>query len=85
LQELRQHIAWISQSPQLFGGTIAENLKDGNVYKEVGLPEIEQAITVANVKEFTDRMPMGVDSPAGEGGNSLSGARNSALPLPVVY
>jgi ABC-type bacteriocin/lantibiotic exporter with double-glycine peptidase domain len=81
LKELRQRIAWISQSPQLFGGTIAENLKDGNVYKEVSLPEIEQAITVANVKEFTDRMPMGVDSPAGEGGNSLSGGQKQRIAI----
>jgi ABC-type multidrug transport system fused ATPase/permease subunit len=81
LQELRQRIAWISQTPQLFGGTIVENLKDGNVYKEVSLPEIEQAITVANVKEFTDRMPMGVDSPAGEGGNSLSGGQKQRIAI----
>lgn len=81
LQELRQRIAWISQSPQLFGGTIAENLQDGNVYKQVSMPEIEQAITVANVKEFTDRMPLGIDSLAGEGGNSLSGGQKQRIAI----
>ena len=81
LQELRQKIVWISQNPQLFSGSILENLSDGNVYREVGADEIDRAITAANVKEFTDRMPLGLNSPAGEGGNSLSGGQKQRIAI----
>jgi ABC-type bacteriocin/lantibiotic exporter with double-glycine peptidase domain len=81
LQELRQHIVWISQTPQLFNGTILENLKDGNIYKEVSQDEIDQAIIAANVNEFTDRLPLGLNSPAGEGGNSLSGGQKQRIAI----
>ena len=81
LQELRQHIVWISQNPQLFNGTILENLADGNITRQVAQEEIEAAIMAANVKEFTDRLPLGLNSPAGEGGNSLSGGQKQRIAI----
>ncbi len=76
LKELRDHIAWISQAPQLFNGTITDNLLDGDVDRQMLVQEVEQSIDAANVKEFTDRLPLGLNSPVGESGNSLSGGQN---------
>ncbi|MDB5160711.1 MAG: putative Xenobiotic-transporting ATPase [Candidatus Saccharibacteria bacterium] len=81
LTELRQNIVWISQTPQLFNETILENLQDGNVYKQISGEEIDNAITAANVKEFTGRLPIGLNSPAGEGGNSLSGGQKQRIAI----
>jgi len=81
LKELRQRIAWISQSPQLFNGTIAENLLDGDIYRPITPQEVVKASDAANVKEFTDRMPLGLNSPAGEGGNSLSGGQKQRVAI----
>lgn len=80
-KELRHRIAWIAQSPQLFNETIIENLADGDIYRQLTTPEIEQAINVAYVKEFTDKLPLNINSPAGEGGNSLSGGQKQRVAI----
>lgn len=81
LKELRHRIAWISQSPQLFNETILENLADGDIYRQMQANEIRQAMAVAYVNEFTDRLPMGVNSTAGEGGGSLSGGQKQRIAI----
>ncbi len=81
LKELRQHIAWISQNPQLFNGTIAENLMDGDVNRQVSQAEIEKAAAAANVNEFAERFPQGLNSIVGENGNSLSGGQKQRVAI----
>jgi ABC-type bacteriocin/lantibiotic exporter with double-glycine peptidase domain len=81
LDELRQRIVWISQNPQLFNESVLENLQDGNIYRHVSQLEIDSALKAANVNEFTARMPMGLESPAGEGGNSLSGGQKQRISI----
>lgn len=81
LQGLRQKIAWVSQSPQLFNGSILENIYDGDVYRQVGLDEVKHAVAVANVLEFTVKLPMGINSPAGENGSSLSGGQRQRVAI----
>ncbi|HVO86852.1 MAG TPA: ABC transporter ATP-binding protein [Candidatus Binatia bacterium] len=81
LQDLRQKIVWISQTPQLFNETIFENLQDGDVKRTITSEEIDNALIAANVKEFTGRLPLGLQSPAGEGGNSLSGGQKQRIAI----
>lgn len=81
LDELRKNIVWISQSPQLFTGSILDNLLDGGVGRDVYQQEIDAAIMAANVEEFTNRLPQGLDTPAGEGGNSLSGGQKQRIAI----
>lgn len=81
LHELRRTIAWVSQMPQLFSGSILENIYDGDVYRKVNVQEIQNAINVANVTEFTVRLPMGIKSPAGENGSSLSGGQRQRIAI----
>jgi len=81
LSELRQKVSWIAQAPQLFSGTILDNLVDADVTRQLSTSELEVVTTVANVKEFTDRMPSGLETPAGEGGNSLSGGQKQRIAI----
>jgi ABC-type bacteriocin/lantibiotic exporter with double-glycine peptidase domain len=81
LKELRQHIAWVSQTPQLFDGTIIDNLTDGDAYREVTNEQIMDAIETANVSEFAAKLPMGLASPAGENGGSLSGGQRQRVSI----
>jgi ABC-type bacteriocin/lantibiotic exporter with double-glycine peptidase domain len=81
LKELRQKIVWISQNPQLFKESILDNLLDGDAYRQITPEELNLAIDAANVNEFAGRLPMGLDSPAGEGGNSLSGGQKQRIAI----
>ncbi len=81
MKELRQHIAWVSQTPQLFDGTIIDNLTDGDADREVSNEEIMNAIETANVTEFAAKLPMGLASPAGENGSSLSGGQRQRISI----
>jgi ABC-type bacteriocin/lantibiotic exporter with double-glycine peptidase domain len=81
LKELRQHISWVAQTPQLFEGTIIDNLTDGDAYREVSNEEILDAIETANVSEFAAKLPLGLASPAGENGGSLSGGQRQRVSI----
>ncbi len=81
LKELRQHISWVAQTPQLFEGTIIDNLMDGDAYREVSNEEILDAIETANVSEFASKLPLGLASPAGENGGSLSGGQRQRVSI----
>lgn len=81
LKSLRQHIAWISQSPQLFNESIVQNLADGDIYRQMTMGEIQQAMKVAYVDEFISRLPMGAESTAGEGGSSFSGGQKQRIAI----
>ncbi len=81
LQELRRRIAWISQSPQLFATSIRENMQDGDINRVMTPEELGWASQAANVTEFVNKLPMGMDSIAGEGGSSLSGGQRQRISI----
>lgn len=90
LAELRQSMVWISQTPQIFSGTLAENITQGN--QNIDELVFAQALRASNVDEFMNKNPMGVNMPIAEGGVSLSGgqrqriaiARGLVKPAPIV-
>lgn len=81
LKDLRQKIAWVSQTPQLFSGTILDNLYDGDAYRQINTEELKDAVVVSNVAEFAVRLPLGIQSPAGENGSSLSGGQRQRVSI----
>jgi ABC-type multidrug transport system fused ATPase/permease subunit len=81
LQELRRRVAWISQSPQLFATSIKDNMQDGDINRVMTPQELGWASQAANVTEFVDKLPMGMDSIAGEGGSSLSGGQRQRISI----
>lgn len=81
LQDLRRNIAWISQSPQLFATSIIENMQDGDINRVITPEEIAWASQAANITEFIDNLPLGMNSIAGEGGSSLSGGQRQRISI----
>ena len=77
-----KHVAYITQSPFLFSGTIAENIALGlKATKE----EIEDAARKANILDFIQSMPNGLDTVIGEGGRGLSGGEKQRIALARAF
>lgn len=81
LHDLRRNIAWISQSPQLFAASILENMVDGDRERAITPQEIYWASQAANITEFVNKLPLKMDSIAGEGGSSLSGGQRQRISI----
>jgi len=81
LKSLRQHISWVAQDPQLFNGTIMENIQDGDIDRELSQEEIRNAVVVSNVAEFVIKMPLALATSAGENGGSLSGGQRQRVSI----
>jgi ATP-binding cassette subfamily B protein len=67
---LREQVSVVLQVPELFSGTIADNIRYG--WLEAKLPEITQAAKAANAHDFIERLPKAYDTELGEGGAQLS-------------
>lgn len=81
LRDLRRQIAWISQTPQLFSTTIVDNMRDGDIERAITPEELAWAAKASNVSEVAARLPMGLDTLAGEGGASLSGGERQRIAI----
>ncbi|KPF44406.1 ABC transporter ATP-binding protein [Rhizobium sp. AAP43] len=76
---LRQHIAYVSQQPYLFEGTIRDNIRYGR--PEATDAEIEEAARLANAHDFILQQPLGYETPVGENGVTLSGGQRQRLSI----
>jgi ABC-type multidrug transport system fused ATPase/permease subunit len=79
-QFLRRSIGYVSQHPDLFSGTIRENIRFG-CGKPVSDEAIEQAAMKAHAHAFIMAMPQGYDTVLGEGGAQLSGGQRQRLAI----
>jgi ATP-binding cassette subfamily B protein len=79
ISSLRQQIAYVSQQPVLFEGTIADNLRYAK--PDANDDEIENAARLAQAHEFIMASPQGYDSPVGENGVTLSGGQRQRLSI----
>lgn len=81
VRELRYYITWISQAPQLFNGTLLDNLLDGNIFRQITQAELNAAVEAANASEFIEKMPERINTLAGESGSRLSGGQKQRLAI----
>ncbi len=79
VNSLRHSIAYVSQQPYLFEGTIADNIRYGR--PDATEEDIIEAAKLANAHEFIIRQPQGYDSPVGENGVTLSGGQRQRLSI----
>jgi ATP-binding cassette subfamily B protein len=79
LGSLRRQVALVPQDPWLLDGTILDNIAFGR--QGATRREIEAAARVALVDEFAGRLPLGYDTPVGEGGVRLSGGQRRRVAL----
>lgn len=81
LEDLRRNIAWISQSPELFAETIIENMRDGDIHRNISPEEIAWATQASSLSEFVGRLPMGMDTKVTENSASLSGGQKQRISI----
>lgn len=80
LNNLREQIALVNQQVVLFEGSVADNIAYGRLGK-VTREAIKAAADLAHVSEFAERLPRGLDTPIGEGGDRLSGGQRQRIAI----
>jgi ATP-binding cassette subfamily B protein len=76
---LARTVGLVPQSPYLFSGTIASNLRYGR--PDATDEELWQALEVAQAREFVQEMPGGLDEPISQGGTNVSGGQRQRLAI----
>lgn len=79
LESYRQHLGLVLQDDFLFEGTIKENILFSK--PDAGDEEINNAVKMAYVNEFTDRFELGLDTIIGERGVKLSGGQRQRVAI----
>ncbi|MCU7986023.1 heme ABC transporter permease/ATP-binding protein CydD [Shewanella sp. SW24] len=70
LAHWRQHLAWLGQEPQLFHGTVRDNV----ALADPTLPDdtLWHLLAEANISDFVKAQTLGLDAPVGEQSSGLS-------------
>jgi ATP-binding cassette subfamily B protein len=79
LNDLRSHIAYVSQEPILFHRTLAENIAYGD--QKASQKVIEGIAKMANAHEFISKLPDGYETLVGERGVKLSGGQRQRVAI----
>ncbi|MBO5874902.1 MAG: ABC transporter ATP-binding protein [Alistipes sp.] len=72
-------VGYVSQNIFLTDGTLLENIALGIAPEDIDHERLERAIEMADLREFIDSLPQGVDTPVGECGNRLSGGQRQRI------
>ena len=83
LKSFRRHLAVVPQTSILFTGTIRDNITYGseNISDEL----LERVIEAANLKEFVDSLPDGLNSHITEHGSNLSGGQRQRISIARAF
>ncbi|NTW71073.1 MAG: ABC transporter ATP-binding protein [Eubacteriaceae bacterium] len=79
MEIIRRKIGLVPQKAVLFSGTIAENIRYGNM--DASTEEIARASEIAQAKEFIDTMEGGYDHYISQGGTNISGGQKQRLSI----
>lgn len=79
LSDYRKFISVVPQNSILFTGTIRENITYG--LTDVSEEKLREVVRLANIDEFTDDLPDGLDTMIGEGGGKLSGGQKQRISI----
>jgi len=82
-KSLRETIGIVQQNVFLFDGTIRENIVYGR--PEATETEIDEALELANLKEFVSTLPDGLETQVGERGVLLSGGQKQRISIARVF
>jgi ATP-binding cassette, subfamily B, multidrug efflux pump len=72
-------IGLVPQSPYLFSGTVASNLRYGR--PDATDDEMWAALEIAQARDFVEAMPEGLESPISQGGTNVSGGQRQRLAI----
>ncbi|NJP94605.1 ABC transporter ATP-binding protein [Nonomuraea sp. FMUSA5-5] len=76
---LSRAVGLVPQSPYLFSGTVASNLRYGR--PDATDEELWRALEVAQARDFVEAMPGGLDEPISQGGTNVSGGQRQRLAI----
>ncbi len=79
LSEYRHHISVVPQNSILFNGTIKQNITYG--LSKYSKKELDAVIEMANLKEFIEELPDGINTIIGEHGGKLSGGQRQRITI----
>lgn len=79
LHAYRNHLAIVPQDIVLFGGTIADNIRQGK--PDASDEEVKQAAIRANADDFISQFPLGYATLVGERGMKLSGGQRQRIAI----
>jgi subfamily B ATP-binding cassette protein MsbA len=79
LKSVRDQISFVLQDTVLFRGTVYDNIAYGK--PTASRKEVIRAATLANAKEFIERLPQGYDTMLGERGATLSGGQRQRIAI----
>ncbi|MDB5295336.1 MAG: ABC-type multidrug transport system, ATPase and permease component [Phycisphaerales bacterium] len=83
LASLRRQVAALPEEPELFAGTIAENIRCGR--PDAGDDEVLEAAKAANAHDFIAGLPRGYHTPLGERGAGLSGVERRRVAVARAF
>jgi len=78
-EQLRRHIALVSQDPALFTGSVAENIRYGR--PDASEADLRAAAEAAFADGFIHQLPEGYDTQLGEAGLRLSGGQRQRIAI----
>ncbi|MDR1067155.1 MAG: ABC transporter ATP-binding protein/permease [Clostridiales bacterium] len=81
--DLREKIGFVTQTPVIFSGTVAENIRIGK--KGASDEEVEQAAAAAQALEFIKAMPGGFDADMAQGGANISGGQKQRIAIARAF
>jgi ATP-binding cassette subfamily B protein len=76
---LQSNLGYVLQTPHLFNGTVAENIRYGRL--DATREEIIKAAKMVNAHEFIVNLENGYDTEVGEGGSKLSTGQKQLISL----
>ena len=77
--DLRRSLAMVIQDTHLFTGTIADNIRYGNL--NASMEEVKEAARIANADSFIRRLPQGYDTILYSDGSNLSQGQRQLLAI----
>ncbi|TBU95740.1 lipid A export permease/ATP-binding protein MsbA [Stutzerimonas kirkiae] len=80
IENLRKHIALVTQQVSLFNDTVLNNIAYGDL-RQLPREAVEEAARAAYASEFIERLPQGFDTVVGENGVMLSGGQRQRLAI----
>ena len=78
-ETIRTSMGYVPQEPYLFAGSLRENITYPD--RIVSDREIDRAIEIAQLSQFINRLPDGIDTPIGQDGVTLSGGQRQRLAI----
>lgn len=80
---LRNKFGIVPQGVVLFTGTIADNMRWRK--EDATIEEINEALQIAQAKEFVDRLPDGYETEISQGGKNFSGGQKQRLSIARAF